>query len=164
MMEKLCSSLCNRWFLNSVNLKLSPALLLKTGFVLDPVISDTNYLQHSHRDAARPVLLAVYSFPESILAQLPQTVVAHTYDAQSKAIDFSRKNTEEVLHLFSVVDLVLWFFFVLISALFAVLIFFSCSVFQISYFILFHSKYFTGQKHFNCLELSSLLGSICMGI
>lgn len=81
MMEKICSSLRNRWFLNSVNLKLSPALLLKTGFVLDPAISDTNYLQHSHRDAAHPVLLAVYSFPESILAQLPQTVVAHTYDA-----------------------------------------------------------------------------------
>lgn len=105
MMKKLHSSLCNRWFLNSVDLKFSPALLLKTGFVLDSLISDIDYFHHSHRAAASPVLLAFYSVPESILAQLLDTVVVYTYDTQSKAVDFSRINTEDVLCLF-------WGFFV----------------------------------------------------
>jgi len=67
--------------------------------------------------------------------------------------------------MFCVCFLVLfWFIFFLISHFLADLIFFPFSVFQCIYFILFHSKYFTGQKHFNCLELSSLLESICTDI
>lgn len=96
-MEKLHSSLCNRRFLNRVNVKFSPALLLKTGFVLCSPISDTSYFQHSHRAAASPVLLAFYySLPEPVLAQLPETVV-YTYGTQSKAVDFSRINAGDVL-------------------------------------------------------------------
>lgn len=95
MEEELHSSLCKRWFLNRVNLKFSPALLLKMSFVLYSLISDTNHFQHSRRAAASPVLLAFYSLPESFLAQLPETVVVYTYDTQSKAVDFSRINTED---------------------------------------------------------------------
>jgi len=78
MMEQLHSSLCNRWFVSGVNLRFSPALLLKTGSVLDPLISGNDYFEHSHRAAASPVLLSFYSVPESILAQLPETVVVYT--------------------------------------------------------------------------------------
>lgn len=152
-MPKLHSSL------EGANVKFLPAALLKTGFgfALEPLISDTDYFQHSHRAAAGPVLSALYSVPEPILAQLPETLDVYTCDTQNKAVDFSRINTENVLCLV----LVCWFF--LISVLFAVLTF-SCSIFQLTCFILFPSKYFTGQKHFNCLEHSSLLGSICMDI
>lgn len=97
MREKLHSYLCNRWFLSSVNLKFSPALLVKTAFVLDPLISDTSYFQHSRRAAASPVLLAFYSVPESILAQLPDIVVVYTYNTQSNAVNFSRINHQNAL-------------------------------------------------------------------
>lgn len=93
MAEKLHSSL------DSANLKFLPAALQKAGFVLEPLISDTDYFQHPHRAAASPVLFALYSVPEPILAQLPETVVVYTYDTQSKALDFSRINTENVLCL-----------------------------------------------------------------
>lgn len=79
-------------------MKFSPVLLLKTGFVLDPLISDTNYFLHSCRGAASPVLPAFYSVPVSILAQLPETFV-YIYDTQREAVDCSRINTEDALSL-----------------------------------------------------------------
>lgn len=84
---------------------------MKTVCVLDPLISDTNYIQHSHRAAASSVLFAFYSVSESILAQLPEMVVVYTYDTQSKAVDFSRINTKDVLWIFLLFVWV-WFCFV----------------------------------------------------
>lgn len=48
---------------------------MKTGYVLDPLLSDTKYIQHFHRVAASSVLFAFYSVSEPILAQLPETGV-----------------------------------------------------------------------------------------
>lgn len=81
-LEKFHSSLCKRWFLNSVHLEFLPALRLKTVFVLDPLISDTDHFQHSHRAAASRVLLALYSVQEYTLAQLPEPVVVYTYGTE----------------------------------------------------------------------------------
>lgn len=84
---------------------------MKTVCVLDPLISDTNYIQHSHRAAASSVLFAFYSVSESILAQLPEMVVVYTYDTQSKAVDFRRINSKDVLWIFLLFVWV-WFCFV----------------------------------------------------